>query len=125
MENSPRPAYANGKICYVEIPALDINQSSGFYQKVFGWAIREDHGGNVAFDDSVGQVSGMWVLGMDIGTKPGPLISIMVFNMSETLKLIVENKGRIVQLPDKNAREQIARFADPAGNIFSLYQHNV
>jgi len=30
------PTYANGKICYIELPATDIARSAGFYQKVFG-----------------------------------------------------------------------------------------
>jgi uncharacterized protein len=31
------PTLANGKICYLEIPAADITRSSDFYNKVFGW----------------------------------------------------------------------------------------
>ena len=31
------PTLANGKICYVEIPANDIAQSAEFYRAVFGW----------------------------------------------------------------------------------------
>ncbi len=27
----------NGKICYIEMPALDIRRSADFYAKVFGW----------------------------------------------------------------------------------------
>ena len=27
----------NGKICYVEIPATDIEASAGFYAALFGW----------------------------------------------------------------------------------------
>ena len=34
------PTRANGKICYVEIPAVDIQRSVEFYERVFGWAIR-------------------------------------------------------------------------------------
>ncbi|MGZ4821106.1 MAG: VOC family protein, partial [Terriglobales bacterium] len=29
--------YANGKICYIEIPAADIARSAEFYKKAFGW----------------------------------------------------------------------------------------
>jgi len=42
------PKLANGKICYIEMPALDIRRSSAFYEKVFGWAIRRRGGGNLA-----------------------------------------------------------------------------
>ena len=29
------PTLANGKICYIEIPAADVTLSAGFYRKVF------------------------------------------------------------------------------------------
>ncbi|MEJ7681906.1 MAG: VOC family protein [Segetibacter sp.] len=122
MDNNLHPTFENGKICYIEIPALDVQQSSNFYQNVFGWNIWEDNGGNISFDDTVGQVSGMWVLDREPTTKPGLLISIMVYNVSDTLKLIAENHGKVVQNPDENASEVIARFSDPAGNVFCLYQ---
>ena len=31
------PHYANGKICYLEIPALEVQRSADFYAKVFGF----------------------------------------------------------------------------------------
>jgi predicted enzyme related to lactoylglutathione lyase len=34
------PTLGNGKICYVEIPASDVQRSAEFYEKVFGWKIR-------------------------------------------------------------------------------------
>ena len=122
MNNNSQPTFANGKICYLEIPALDLQQSSTFYQIVFGWNIREDNEGHVSFDDTVGQVSGMWVLDREPATKPGLLISIMVTSISDTLKLIAENNVNVVQTPDNNLSEGIARFSDPAGNVFCLYQ---
>jgi hypothetical protein len=30
------PTFANGKICYIEVPATDIARSSNFYKQVFG-----------------------------------------------------------------------------------------
>ena len=122
MDNTSQPAFANGKICYIEIPALDIQQSSKFYQNVFSWNIREDDGGNISFDDTVGQVSGMWVLNREPTIIAGLLISIMVDSISETLKLIVENNGKIVETTSHSSSEMTARFLDPAGNIFCLYQ---
>ena len=29
---------AHGKICYVQIPATDIERSAAFYEQVFGWS---------------------------------------------------------------------------------------
>jgi predicted enzyme related to lactoylglutathione lyase len=48
------PNYRTGKICYLEIPARDIAESARFYQRVFGWHIRQRGDGAVAFDDTVG-----------------------------------------------------------------------
>jgi hypothetical protein len=34
MEDTTWPTLGNGKICYVEIPAVDIKASAAFYQEV-------------------------------------------------------------------------------------------
>jgi predicted enzyme related to lactoylglutathione lyase len=34
------PTLGNGKICYVEIPAVDAGRSAAFYERVFGWGVR-------------------------------------------------------------------------------------
>jgi hypothetical protein len=34
------PALANGKICYLELPATDVERSAEFYTRVFGWQAR-------------------------------------------------------------------------------------
>ena len=57
------PTLANGKICYIEMPAMDARRSATFYEKVFGWAIRRRGDGSIAFDDTTGDVSGTWVNG--------------------------------------------------------------
>ena len=57
------PTLAHGKICYVEIPATDLNRSVAFYTTVFGWSVRQRGDGSLAFDDGVGEVSGTWILG--------------------------------------------------------------
>ena len=44
------PTLANGKICYIELPAADIRRSADFYAKVFGWGIRQRGNGSTAFD---------------------------------------------------------------------------
>ena len=51
------PTLANGKICYIEIPATDITRSSDSYSRIFGWQLRQRGDGHIAFDDSTGQVS--------------------------------------------------------------------
>jgi predicted enzyme related to lactoylglutathione lyase len=124
MEQQTHPTFGNGKICYIELPATDIATSASFYKTVFGWSVREREDGSVSFDDGVGEVSGAWVTGRQPATATnGLMISIMVFDMLQTVEAVVANGGRIVQAPDMNARDKVALFSDPAGNVLSLYQH--
>jgi predicted enzyme related to lactoylglutathione lyase len=117
-----QPTRGNGKICYLEIPAIDIETSSNFYNKSFGWRLRKDNHGSVAFDDGVGEVSGMWVLDKKPMTEAGIIISIMVDDIEATKRLVIENGGKIVFNMQMDSGEVIAHFTDPAGNIMSLYQ---
>ncbi len=116
------PDYANGKICYIEIPAIVIDASAAFYEAVFGWDIRKRDDGSTAFNDTVGQVSGTWTTSRKADTNPGILIHIMVDNMDASIGSVLANGGEIVQPVGKDAREITAHFRDPAGNIFGLYQ---
>ena len=116
------PTFANGKICYIEIPAADIKRSASFYQKVFGWKIRSRGDGSTAFDDGIGEVSGTWVLGRQPAADPGFMIYIMVNNVSATCDAVRANGCEIVQPIEKDAPEITARFRDPGGNVIGLYQ---
>ena len=116
------PTLANGKICYIEIPTTDIPRSAEFFSKVFGWRIRQRGDGHTAFDDTVGEVSGSWVLSRPPSSSPGLLIYVMVDSVASTLDTIVANGGEIVQPIGADAPEITARFRDPAGNVIGLYQ---
>lgn len=122
MEQIKRPTRGNGKICYIEIPANDVMISASFYKKVFGWQIRERSDGQIAFDDAIKEVSGTWVIGRFPTTEPGLLVYIMVDSVSSMLKSIVTHGGKIVQPIGLDSPEITARFSDPYGNIFGLYQ---
>jgi predicted enzyme related to lactoylglutathione lyase len=116
------PTRANGKICYVELPAIDVRQSADFYQKVFGWTIRRRGDGNTAFDDTVGEVSGSWVVGRPPSSQPGVLFYIMVDSVKDTVAAVTAHGGEIVQAIGADAPEITARFRDPGGNVIGLYQ---
>ena len=116
------PTLANGKICYIEMPAVDIRRSADFYAKVFGWKIRQRGNGSTAFDDTTGQVSGTWVVGRPPLTQPGLLVYIMVDSAAASVEAIVANGGELVQPIGADAPEITARFKDPGGNVIGLYQ---
>ena len=122
MTNENRPTLSNGKICYVEIPAIDVSVSVRFYQEAFGWQVRQRGDGSIAFDDTVGEVSGTWVKGRRPSPEPGILIYIMVDSVAAAIEAVVANGGKIVQPIGMDAPEITARFSDPAGNVFGLYQ---
>jgi uncharacterized protein len=122
MSDNKQPTFANGKVCYIEIPAIDINVSAAFYREAFGWQIRTRGNGRLAFDDGVGEVSGTWILGRQPATEPGFMIYIMVDSVAATIDQVVACGGKIVQPIGQDAPEITARFSDPAGNVLGLYQ---
>ena len=111
---------ANGKICYIEMPATDIARSAAFYEKVFGWTIRTRGDGATSFDD-VGEVSGTWTERLS-PAAPGLLVHIMVKDATVTLAAIVANGGAVVKPIDPSAPEIVAHFRDPGGNVMGIYQ---
>ena len=117
------PTMANGKICYIEMPATDIARAADFYKSVFGWNIRKREDGSTSFDDGVNEVSGAFVLGRPPASQVGMLVYILVDNVRATVDKVVAEGGEIVQPIGADAPEITARFRDPAGNVLGLYQH--
>jgi len=122
MEDNLQSASLNGKVCYIEIPAVNPVSSSSFYETVFGWHIRKRSDGHLAFDDTTGGVSGVWVTGRNVAKETAVLIYIMVDDIEAAVEKVIVNGGIIVQPIGMDAPELTARFSDPAGNIFGLYQ---
>ena len=116
------PTFANGKICYLEIPAIDIVASAQFYASVFGWRLRHHDAGHVTFDDTVGEVSGMWVTDRPPMREAGIVISIMVDDAEATLEALTATGAEIVRALDPDSAERIAWFRDPGGNLLGIYQ---
>ncbi|MGZ4200222.1 MAG: VOC family protein [Thermoleophilia bacterium] len=116
------PTQANGKVCYIEIPATDVQRSAEFYEGVFGWTTRRRGDGALAFDDAIGEVSGTWVLGRPASPDPGLLIYIMVDSAVAAVAAVEAHGGTIVQAIGGDAPEITARFRDPAGNVLGIYQ---
>jgi len=123
MAHENGPTLGNGKICYVEIPAADINASATFYQNVFGWNVRIRGNGSIAFDDGINETSGSWVLGRTPSTEPGLLLSIMVDDVAETIENIKANGCEILKHAEIGPGQFIAWFRDPGGNTIGIYQH--
>jgi predicted enzyme related to lactoylglutathione lyase len=115
------PTLANGKLAYVEIPAIDIKRSADFYSRVFGWRIKQREDGSTAFEDTTGEVRGTWVVGRPPSAEPGLLFFIVVEDVPRTLEALAAQGGMIVRWVGENTPE-IGRFRDPAGNVIGLFQ---
>jgi len=112
----------NGKICYLEVPSRNVEESAGFFNKVFGWNIRIRGDKSVAFDDVHNGVSGTWKTGREPYTGSTLMIYIMVDSVAATLDAVVANGGRIVEPITGKDPEFIAKFSDPTGNVWGVGQ---
>jgi len=105
MSTAITPGYRTGKICYVEFPAKDVKQSADFYNRVFGWQTRQRGDGSTAFDDTVNEVSGTWVLGRSVAVEPGLMVYIMVASAAKAVEAIkaagAKSSITSTQLPER------------------------
>lgn len=116
------PTYTHGKICYIIMPSTDPQRSADFYREVFGWNVRSHDDGTLAFDDTVGQVSGMWVTDRKAVEDPGAEVHIMVRDADAVEAAIEAHGGTLVWRAGPEEREVYGTFRDPSGNLFGYYQ---
>lgn len=116
------PNFRPGKICYIEIPANDIAQSAEFYARAFEWRTRTRGDGAVAFDDTVGEVSGTWVTGRQPIGEDTLTVYIMAADAGYTAQAVVAAGGEIVRRSAPDFPEVYFLFRDPAGNVLGVYQ---
>ncbi len=116
------PTLRSGKLCYLQIPALDVRKSADFYERAFGWTIRFRDTDHPSFDDTTGEVSGAWVLDRTPDPDPGILPWIMVADAAAAAVAVAAAGGRVVLAAGRYGSEDLATFLDPAGNLLGLYQ---
>ncbi|HYB29516.1 MAG TPA: VOC family protein [Solirubrobacteraceae bacterium] len=136
------PTLATGKICHLEIPALDVERSSGFYRDAFGWELRTRGDGAIAFDDTVKEVSGSCVTGRPPSAEPGIMVHVMVADLDAALAAVRTVGGEVLNedaavdaasdravsagaeviypLADQFYGERGGRVGDPFGNQWML-----
>jgi hypothetical protein len=115
------PTLASGKICYLEIPATDVERSSRFYRDTFGWELRTRGDGAIAFDDAVKEVSGSWVTGRPPSADPGIMVHIMVADLEAALAAVRAAGGEVLN-EDAAPGERVGHVRDPAGNVIGIYE---
>jgi len=122
MTLPPPPTLRSGKLCYLEIPALDVQEAAAFYERAFGWNIRFRESDRPSFDDTTGEVSGAWVRDRTPDAEPGILPYIMVADAAAATEAVVAAGGKVVLPARQYGTEVLATFLDPAGNLLGIYQ---
>ena len=112
-------------ICYIEIPAPDVEKAAAFYRSVFGWAVTESSLSDQPYSTfSTGE--GGFEGGFDSRKSAqagGVLLYLKVEDLAATLKTIAEAGGSVVG--DKSAVGGdfgfFAIFKDPNGNHLGIW----
>jgi predicted enzyme related to lactoylglutathione lyase len=119
---SPRHFFGNGRVAYVQIPALDVHVSARFYAETFGWQVRGGGDAHLSFTDATGDMIGAWVTGRPIPETPGVVLYVYVHGLDAALERIVRNGGLREREPYPEGDIWVATFRDPAGNLVGVWQ---
>ena len=108
-------------LCYVEIPAPDLEAARAFYGTVLGWRIEQGIPGTRYLSFDAGRLGG----GFDPTLEPtdrGPLLYVQVSDVSAALEAIARAGGGVVRGKTEigGGHGFSALFDDPNGNRMGL-----
>lgn len=63
--------FGHGRLSYIQIPAINGDESAKFYEEVFGWQVRGGTADHVSFVDTTGDMIGAWITGLATSQEPG------------------------------------------------------
>jgi uncharacterized protein len=120
-DEQPDLARAGG-ITYMQIPSADAEASADFYERVFGWTIRQRGTSHVTYADGSGHVIGAFITDREISREPGILPYIYVPNIEDAVEAIKANGGEVVRDIYPEGALKVATFRDVAGNVMGVWQ---
>lgn len=101
-----------GQIGYLQLPALDVPRSAGFYETVFGWSVDLEHG---SFE-APGMI-GQWTTELEPAGTGGPVLWVCADDLGRTLGRVVDSGGTVRDRPMlDNGERWLVEIEDPAGN---------
>jgi predicted enzyme related to lactoylglutathione lyase len=112
------PGLAHGQVCYLQLPAADIDASARFYERVFGWKIDPPESGF----EAPGLI-GQWVTDRPASPDAGLLAWVWVDDIDRTLHDVTAAGGEIRDSPVPDGPRWLATFTDPGGNLIGIAQH--
>jgi predicted enzyme related to lactoylglutathione lyase len=112
----------HGGLSYLEIPAVDAQQSAAFYGQVLGWSLERRETGEPRFADATGHLIGRWVTGRALAREPGLLAYFYVARINDAVSRAEALGGAVVKAPYPEGNLWVATVRDPAGNEIGLWQ---
>jgi uncharacterized protein len=112
----------HGGLSYLEIPAIDAQQSAAFYGQVLGWNLERRETGDPRFEDATGHLIGRWVTGRPPSREPGLLAYFYVDRIDDALSRVVAHGGEVVRSPYAEGNLWVAIIRDPAGNAIGIWR---
>ena len=120
--NTTQHLFGNGRLSYVQIPAVNVRESAEFYARAFGWNVRSGTDHHLSFTDATGDMIGAWVTGRAASREPGVLPYIYVHGIDAAIVRLTAAGGAVVTSPYREGDLWVATFRDPAGNVIGIWQ---
>ncbi len=115
-----RTGLTHGEVCYLQIPARDIDASAAFYEQVFGWRVEQGH----ASFEAPG-IIGQWVEDRPATGDSGILAWIAADDIHEALDRVTAAGGQALEEPYQDGPNRLLAAArDPAGNTIGIVEHH-
>ena len=111
----------NDKINYIEFPALDIEATKAFFEKVFGWSF-EDYGPEYAAFSDQGIDGGFYKSELTSSASAGSALVVFYSDALEDAQdRVVEAGGTIIKsiFPFPGGRR--FHFREPGGNELAVW----
>jgi len=117
-----RHLFGNGRLSYIQIPAVNVRESAEFYARAFDWIVRSGNDHHLSFTDATGDMIGAWVTGRASSLEPGVLPYIYVHGIDAAIVRLTAAGGVVVTPPYPEGDLWVATFRDPAGNVVGIWQ---
>lgn len=107
-----------GRIDYIEFPAVDIPKTKAFYTVVFGWKFTDYGPEYTSFED--GRLAGGFYK-KDAATAGGPLVVLYSADLAGVQSKVQAAGGAIVKQIFSFPGGRRFHFRDPAGNELAIW----
>jgi predicted enzyme related to lactoylglutathione lyase len=114
----------NPLIAHIEIPVTDLDRSSKFFRKVFGWDFKPFGNGYLLFNNYNGIMVGIRKA-ENVSIGDTTVFHVNVSDIDEVINNVKESGGSIKR--EKTVIPAMGWYAlliDPDGNTIGLYQKN-